>query len=219
MTPYIKIRTLRLTLLFSFFILVICPVAHAGAESKTGPIREDTMLMFVGEDLEVLAIASRRGESALQAPAIAQVITGKEIRERGYTTLSQALDNIPGFYMAQKEWGTLPFLRGISNSILFLHDTVPLGSDVSKSLHPLDNELSLYSVKRIETIRGPGSVLWGPDAFAGIVNVVPMSGKDLKGLETGIIYGEPGTQVGVYVNAGHDGGSWNGVLSVNARVR
>ncbi|MFC1788508.1 TonB-dependent receptor plug domain-containing protein [Thermodesulfobacteriota bacterium] len=217
MTSYLKMRSLRLILLFSLIMLVTCPAAHAGAESKKGPIGEDTMLMFVGEDLEVLAIASRRVESALQAPAIAQVITGKEIRERGYTTLSQALDNIPGFYMAQKEWGTLPYLRGISNSILFLHDTVPLTSDVNKSLHPLDNELSLYSVKRIETIRGPGSVLWGPDAFAGIVNVVPMSGKDIEGLETGIVYGEPGTQAGVYVNAGHDGGNWDGFLSASAR--
>jgi hypothetical protein len=124
---------------------------------------------------------------------------------------------IPGFYMAQKEWGTQPYLRGIPDSVLFLYDTVPLGSDISKSLHPLDHELSLASVKRIEIIRGPGSVLWGPDAFAGIVNVVPMTGKDLDGVETGIWYGSPGDQEAFYVNMGHDAGLWDAFLSVSGR--
>jgi outer membrane receptor protein involved in Fe transport len=166
------------------------------------------MLMFVGEDLEVLSIASRRQESAWQAPAVAQVVTREELEERGIRTLSQALEMIPGFYMARKEWGTQPYLRGIPDSVLFLYDAVPLGSDISKSLHPLDHELSLASVKRIEIIRGPGSLLWGPDAFAGIVNVVPMTGKDLDGVEIGILYGSPGDQEAFYVNMGHDTGLW-----------
>ena len=188
----------------------------AGSEGASSG-HDDTMLMFVGEDLEVLSIASRRQESAWQAPAVAQVITREELEERGIKTLSQALEMIPGFYMARKEWGTQPYLRGIPDSVLFLYDTVPLGSDMSKSLHPLDHELSLASVRRIEIIRGPGSVLWGPDAFAGIVNVVPMTGKDLDGVETGILYGIPGDQEAFYVNAGHDADLWDAFLSVSGR--
>lgn len=179
--------------------------------------QEDTMLMFVGERLEVLSIASRRQESAWQAPAVAQVITGDELRERGIKALSQSLETAPGFYMAQKEWGTEPYLRGMPDSVLFLYDTVPLGSDMSKLLHPLNHELSLASVKRIEIIRGPGSVLWGPDAFAGIVNVVPMTGKDLDGSETGVLYGGPGDQKSFYVNIGHDAGLWDAFVSVSGR--
>jgi outer membrane receptor protein involved in Fe transport len=148
---------------------------------------------------------------------VAHVVTREELEDRGIKTLSQALEMIPGFYMARKEWGTQPYLRGIPDSVLFLYDTVPLGSDISKSLHPLDHELSLASVKRIEIIRGPGSVLWGPDAFAGIVNVVPMTGKDLDGVETGILYGGPGDQEAFYVNMGHDAGIWDVFLSVSGR--
>ena len=192
------------------------PFLWAGSEGPSSK-HDDTMLMFVGEDLEVLSIASRRQESAWQAPAIAQVVTREELEKRGIRTLSQALEMIPGFYMAQKEWGTQPYLRGIPDSVLFLYDTVPLGSDISKSLHPLDHELSLASVKRIEIIRGPGSVLWGPDAFAGIVNVVPMTGKDLDGVETGLLYGCPGDQEAFYVNTGHDAGLWDAFLSVSGR--
>ncbi|MDM8539115.1 TonB-dependent receptor plug domain-containing protein, partial [Desulfobacterales bacterium HSG17] len=173
------------------------------------------MLMFVGENLEVLTIASRREESAWQAPAVAQVITRKTLQEQGSDTLSKALENIPGFYMAPKEWGTQPYLRGIPDSILLLYDTVPLSSDVSKSFLPVDRDLSMAGVKRIEIIKGPGSVLWGPDAYAGILNIVPLTGKDIDGFETGVLYGSPGNQHGAYVNMGTYTNNWDAFLSVS----
>ena len=204
-----------LLLAFSFF-LVLCGSAGAG-DCGTSRDSDDTMLMFVGEDLDVLSIASRREESAGQAPAVAWVITRDEIKTRGMTTLSRALEMAPGFYMAEKEWGTRTYLRGIADSALFLYDTVPLNSDITKSLHPIDHELSMASVKRIEIIRGPGSVLWGPDAFGGIVNVVPLSGKDFQGVETGALYGGPGDQEEFYLNLGHETSLWDGFLSISGR--
>jgi outer membrane cobalamin receptor len=199
-------------------LLFLVPSGPLRAESKDPAAgRNDTLLMFVGEDLDVLSIASRRQESAWQAPAVARVITREEMKERGIQTLSHALEMEPGFYMAKKEWGTQPYLRGIPDSVLFLYDTVPTGSDISKSMHPLDNELSLAPIKRIEILRGPGSVLWGPDAFAGIVNLVPMTGKDLEGVETGIQYGSPGNRRDFYANVGHDAGLWDAFLSVSGR--
>ena len=200
------------------FFAVLQPTFLYGQDFDTVSDQEDTMLMFVGENLEVLSIASKREESAWQAPAVAQVVTRKHLMERGARTLEEALSMTPGFYMAQKEWGTMPYLRGIPNSVLFLYDTVPLGSDTTKSLHQLDRELSLAPVKRIEIVRGPGSVLWGPDAFAGIVNVVPMSGKDLEGAETALSYEGPGDQKSFYVNAGHDAGRWDGFVSISGRT-
>lgn len=193
-------------------MVVCCLIGKAHGAKK-----DNTMLMFVGEDLEVLSIASRREESAWQAPAVAQVITKKDLLEKGNSTLAEALELAPGFHVARRERGTEPYLRGVPNSTLFLYDTVPLGSELTKSIHPLDHELSLGPVKRIEIIRGPGSVLWGPDAFAGIVNVVPLTGRDIEGAEAGLIYHNPGEQTGAFVNMGHDAGSWDAFFSVSAR--
>ncbi len=193
------------------------PLLAAASENVPVSDREDTMLMFVGETLDVLSIASRREESAWQAPAVAHVIHRKDLKLQGAETLGQALSLVPGFFMAPKEGGILPYLRGIPNSALFLYDTVPLGLDTTKSVNPLGYDLSLSSVKRIEIIRGSGSVLWGPDAFAGIVNIVPMTGKDLDGVETGISYGAPGNQQAFYVNAGHDNDNWDTFFSLSAR--
>ena len=100
----------------------------------------DTMLMFVGEDLEVLSIASRREEAAWSAPAIADVITREDIDLKGAFTISQALEDTPGFYMNQTEKGSVSYLRGIQNSALFLFDTVPMGSGIRKYDTMIDYE-------------------------------------------------------------------------------
>jgi outer membrane receptor for ferrienterochelin and colicin len=206
-----KTRSLVAAALFLLLLDGLCVHKVHGQEPA------DTMLMFVGEDLETLSIASRKEESAWQAPAIADVITRRELRERGMSTVSDALEMLPGFHMAKKEGGTQPYLRGIPDSVLFLYDTIPMASDITKSVQPVDHELSLAPVKRIEIIRGPGSVLWGPDAFAGIVNTVPMTGKDLNGVEAGLIYGSPGQEKGGFANMGYDAGQWDAFLSVSGR--
>lgn len=193
------------------------PFSTAASEDFPVSEQEDTMLMFVGETIDVLSIASRREESAWQAPAIAQVIHRKDLKLQGAETLGQALSLVPGFFMARKEGGILPYLRGIPNSALFLYDTVPMGLDTTKSVNPLGYDLSLSSVRRIEIIRGSGSVLWGPDAFAGIVNIVPMTGKDLDGVETGMSYGTPGNRKAFYVNMGHDNDNWDAFFSLSGR--
>ena len=209
-------------LLVSFFAVPL----HGRADQSEPPPQvdhalpvgeSDTLLMFVGEKLDVLNIASRREENAAQAPAIAQVITREELMERGVDTLSEALACLPGFYMAQREGGTQAYLRGISDGVLLLYDAVPIGSYVSKSFHQLDQEISLASVKRIEIIRGPGSVLWGPDAYAGVINIVPMTGKDMHGGNVGLLYGTPGAQKGGYGNVGGSSSMLDASLSMSVR--
>jgi outer membrane receptor for ferrienterochelin and colicin len=176
----------------------------------------DTSLLFVGEDLSVLTIASRRAEPAEQAPAVAQVITKEDLERNGVRTLGEALSMLPGFYMSPREWGTQPYLRGVSNSILFLYDSVPLTSDNTKTINPMDEELSLGPIERIEVIRGPGSVLWGPDAFAGIVNIVPKQGRDLDGMELNLRGGTPNHEADFNINWGKNAGLWEAFLSISA---
>jgi len=154
------------------------PVPDAVARTLTV---DETMLMFVGEPLAVVTAASRHPESPASAPAVVNIVERKEISKRGYQTLAELLADQPGFFMAPGPEGTVPYLRGIPDGLLILYDGVPLTMEVAKNLHPIDRELSLNGIKRVEIIRGPGSVLWGPDAFAGIINVVPLSGRDLSG--------------------------------------
>lgn len=177
----------------------------------------DTLLMFVGEDLEVLSLASRREEAAWKAPAIADVITKSAIDNNQNATLADLMGKSAGFYINERESGSVPYLRGIPDSALFLYDTVPMGSAAGKSHHNIDNETSLAAIKRVEIIRGAGSVLWGPDAFAGVVNIVPLTGKDFQGAETGAGFSSGKDTRWAYLNAGKDQGNWNAFASLSAK--
>ncbi len=76
--------------LLSFMTLQVCHAAESGG------VADETYLMFYGENLEVLTIASKREEGAWQAPAVANVILRKQLRESGADTLSKALGTVPG---------------------------------------------------------------------------------------------------------------------------
>lgn len=177
----------------------------------------NTMLMFVGEDLEMLSIASRKEEAAWSAPAIVDVIPRQTFEYDNGFTLSQALEGTPGFHFNQTERSSTYYLRGVPNSALILFDTVPMGSGVVKSENYMDYETSLAAVKRIEVIRGGSSVLWGPDAFAGVVNIVPLTGRDVNGFETGLNFSSGDNSGEAYLNYGCEKGRWAGFASVSGR--
>ncbi len=197
------------------FLIALAWVLIPGREYQS--MASDTMLMFVGEELEVLSIASRRQEAAWSAPAVARVITRKDIDDKNSRTIAESLQGTPGFYINQTEKGSNVYLRGIPDSALFLFDTVPLGSGVVKSEKLIDFETSLASVKRIEVIQGAGSVLWGSDAFAGVINVVPKTGKDLQGIETGVISDTENYPGEAFLNHGMSFSDWSTFVSVAGR--
>lgn len=136
-------------------------------------------LFFIGENLEVLTIASRHPENPKEAPAIAQVISLNNVKNGPFITLADILRTMPGIWIENRENTYFPVFRGITDGFLLLYDGIPLTSDSTKTVYHLGEELNLNSIERIEIVRGPGSVLWGPDAFAGLINIVPKkSGKD-----------------------------------------
>ena len=202
-----KLKT-AIIILFSAWISFLASWAWAS----------NTMLMFVGEDIEMLSIASRKEEAAWSAPAIVDVITRQEFENNNAVTLSQALEGTPGFHINQTERSSTYYLRGVANSALILFDTVPMGSGVVKSENYMDYETSLAAVKRIEVIRGGSSVLWGPDAFAGVVNLVPLTGKDVDGFQTGLNLSSNNSSGEAYLNYGFEEDSWSGFASVSGRV-
>ncbi len=175
-----------------------------------------TRLLFVGEDISVVTSASKHPETPEDAPAIVSIIDRNKIKKYGLRNLGEALSTVPGFYMAQKEWGKQPYFRGIPDSFLFLYDSVPMTSDNTKSIFPMDEEMSLDFTKRIEIIKGPASVLWGPDAYAGVVNLVPLEGRDIDGIDVKLRGGTPNRSGHFTVSLGKNYGLWEGFLAVSA---
>ncbi len=208
-------------LIFSLMVSVSGVIFSGGraisgtADLSTTPSLDGTMLMFVGEALDVVTVASRTPESPSSAPAMVRVIGRDEMKKFGYRTLAELLSAQPGFFMMDQGAGSQPFLRGIANGILILYDGVPIPTNGNRSYYPLDNELSLNSVKQVEIIRGPGSVLWGADAFAGIVNVVPLTGRDAQNREVEMAVGS-GSAASGFVGQGGQAHGWDAYLSAYA---
>ncbi len=148
-------------------------------EESLEEIFQDTKVMFVGKDLYTVSIASRREEPLRRAPAAVTVISGEELKR--FRTLAEALASVPGFFADRNEIKNKIFLRGMPDSFLVMMDGVPFSNDTSTKDYPREMELSLDYLEKIEIIRGPGSALWGADAFSGIVNLVTKKGKDVQG--------------------------------------
>jgi len=159
----------------------------AGEESIED-IFKDTEVMFIGEDLYTVSIASGREEPLRRAPAAVTVIAGEDLKK--FRTLEEALAIVPGFFVDRYEVKNKIYLRGLPDSFLVMMDGVPFSNDTSTSDYPQGLELSLDYIEKIEIIRGPGSALWGADAFSGVVNLVTKKGKDVQGT---IISSEVGT--------------------------
>ncbi|MDO9711557.1 TonB-dependent receptor plug domain-containing protein [Paracraurococcus lichenis] len=111
-----------------------------------------------------------------RVPAAITVLTRRDIEERGYQSLAEALTAVPGFRVAPTGGlgqQTSGFMRGASSrNVLVLLDGVPINdpSDPNGAFN-FGNDL-LFDVERIEVVRGPASALYGTAAIGGVVNLV-----------------------------------------------
>jgi len=181
-------------------------------EESIKEIFQDTKVMFIGEDLYTVSIASRREEPLRRAPAAVTVISGEELKK--FRTLAEALASVPGFFTDRNEIKNRIYLRGIPDSFLVMMDGVPFSNDTSTKDYPREMELSLDYIEKIEIIRGPGSALWGADAFSGVVNLVTKKGKDIQGTILSSEVGTFNTQR-YKLLSGYNKGDINLLLSAN----
>jgi len=125
-------------------------------------------------DIEV-TVASIKPESITETPAIVSHYTANDLEKMGLRSLKDFLSFVPGISMQSSN---IPMdsimVRGVSETfnqkILLLIDDVPYWGP-SHSQIPLHG-IPLESIDHIEVIRGPGAVIYGTNASAGVIKVV-----------------------------------------------
>ena len=116
--------------------------------------------------------AVKAERSVRRVPALVTVVTDTQLRQYGITDLTELLRLVPGFEVVDTNWGDVVLHQGLSSTLLWVVDGVPLSNPrLNFSALGSDFVLGLGDVERIELIRGPGSVLWGQNAFLGVVNL------------------------------------------------
>lgn len=140
-----------------------------------------------------------------ESPASISVLTADDIRQYGYTTLSEALAGVRGVYLRSDRNYEYLGIRGFSrpgdndNRTLLLLNGQRLNENFYGSAF-IGNDLgiNLASVERIEFVRGPSSALYGSNAMFGVMNIVTKKGQDINGLDLNLEAGSRNTRrVGV----------------------
>lgn len=139
--------------------------------------------------LEPMTVTSASGfeQNIADAPASITVITGEELSKKSYTSVADAIKNVPGVYLSPS--GNVGIsqdisIRGMSSAeTLFLVDGKPVSS--GKNFDSAGGQNGIASVggsqnwyppismiERIEIIRGPMSSLYGSNALGGVINII-----------------------------------------------
>ncbi len=180
-------------------LIVVCPGISLASE-------EEELLSFYGDE-EFVSIATGISQPLSKAPAVASVITAKDIKQIGATDVDEILETIPGLHVARRALGYTPIyvFRGIytgSNpQVLMLINGIPLTNLYLGDRNQVWGGMPVESIARVEVIRGPGSAVYGADAFAGVINIVTKNSTEISGLEMGVRYGSFNTK-NVWLNYG-----------------
>jgi len=129
--------------------------------------------------LQEVTAASRTTQEVADAPASVSLIPAEEIRAFGYETVYDALGGTRGLFQSNDRVYEYVGVRGFArpgdynNRILLTLDGHAVNDDqLGASYLGFDFAPDLGDVERIEVVRGPGSALYGSNAFLGVVNVV-----------------------------------------------
>lgn len=148
-----------------------------------GDTTEDVLQLHGAPD--TIAIATGHRQPLATAPAVATVITAEDIEAIGATTLSEAMVLVPGVNVLNRLQGNHFIFRGVRSDSdfnpdwLIMLDGVPQNDVALGNQRLFISEIPIQNIERIEVIRGPGSALYGTDAFAGVVNVITRKPSDV----------------------------------------
>ncbi len=156
------------------FALPLSAAAQEPAPDK------DFLNMNLEELLNVdVSVASKKPESLTEAPGIVSVVPQEEITIYGDRTLLQILQRQPSIYTRGSYLypHNLASFRGDLSTHLDLHTLVlfngrPIRSSSYGGINfPAYLTFPVTSLGSVELVRGPGSVLYGTNAFTGVVNL------------------------------------------------
>lgn len=151
--------------------------------------------------------ATRREQKISEAPAAITVITEEDIKFSGAVTIPDILRMVPGLDVMQITASDLVvnargYNKEMSNKMLVLIDGRYTYWDFYGIILWDSFPIVLEDIKRIEIIRGPGSALYGANAFSGVINIITKSPEETLGTHVAASGGTYNTYLGSVIHAG-----------------
>lgn len=185
-----------------FIRIAICLLVlqTANAIAQNPPEKDEEALLLLYGSEEMISIATGSRQPITKAPAVATVITAEDIRAIGAKDLDEVLETIPGLHVVRDAQGynSIYAIRGIFSrfnpQVSLLINGIPLTNLFQGNRHQVWAGMPVEAIARIEVIRGPGSAIYGADAFAGVINIITKTRQDIQGTELGVSAGSFDTQ-------------------------
>jgi len=174
-----------------FILLIFSPLAHA---ETTNDYLEMSLIELTNIDVFT---ASKSLEKSDTAPATIYVVTEDEILRNGYYELKDILANTPGVSAIDTSFflfgGQRGFLGNFSQTLILVD-----GREMQNLLAAetfISHQFATHNIKQIEIINGPGSALYGANAFVGVINIITKQGdKDFEDVEVTLDAGTENTK-------------------------
>ena len=132
--------------------------------------------MDIEELMEVKVLSSTKTQKTISdAPNTILSISADEIEGMGATTLSDILKMLPGFQILNRRNGRdMVWIRGVTTGyntkVLLVVDGIPQ-REIIFGEWSSDEEIAVENIEHLEVIRGPGSALYGGNAYAGVISI------------------------------------------------
>ncbi len=188
----------------AWMIVLMLPLAHGVAaadedldeelEGEELGLEDEFALL---EDEAVVELAARHKQAIGMSPSTISVITRADIEASGAYTIPDLLRLVPGMDVvvvtpsfttigARLNWNYE------NNTYLVLIDGREANNDILGQPFWELQPISLDDIQRIEIIRGPGSALYGANAFAGVISITTRSMPEKTSIWAEVTGGEVG---------------------------
>jgi len=141
--------------------------------------------------------ASKNRQSIFWSPSAVTVLTREDIQSSGANLMPDLLRRVPGFDVYELKTayplvGARALTDESNNLVLVLIDGREAIVELAGNTFWSGLTVDLSEIERIEIIRGPGSALYGANAFAAVVNITTVSGSHTREGLASITAGEGG---------------------------
>ncbi|OGS21897.1 MAG: hypothetical protein A3J83_04730 [Elusimicrobia bacterium RIFOXYA2_FULL_40_6] len=190
-------------LLAILFLTVSMPVLPLNVAAEETMGSEELLFM----EIPVVVTASKKEQPITEAPATIFVITAEDIRQSGANSIPDVLRMAPGVDVmtisARDQQVSIRGFNGpVTNKLLVLIDGRSVYWDgygiVYWDLFPV----GLQEIQRIEIVRSPGSVLYGANAYCGVINIITKTPSEIGGTKLAMAYGEYNARITSILHSG-----------------
>lgn len=184
----------RIGLVWTLGVAGIATASETAQPEQEPPSLEELLkqgLTVLPKAVQV-STASRFAQTA-ETSALTYVLTEQDIRQLGLRSLREVLDALPGLYITSNSNFSFVGARGLgrpgdfNSRVLLMIDGVRVNENTTDAaLIGPEFYLDVQWIERVEFTPGPGSAVYGNNAFLGVINVIPKRADKLLGWRAGL---------------------------------